>query len=440
MVLADDNFATIAAAVEEGRTVYDNLKKSIAFILPTNGGEALVIVAAVLFGSVLPITPVQILWVNMVTAVTLGLALAFEPAESDVMARPPRRPDEPLLSRFLLWRIAFVSLILLAGTFGLFLYERAQGAEHRDRAHRGGQHAGRVRDLLPVQHPLSDRLGADPRGLARQPHRAARGRCGRAVPAAVHLRLAAAGAVRHDRARCRRLGPHPAGRRLGVRPGRAREVAAAPRARALLRPPRPRAAVNRIPQRSPKVESPTLAASRNRESASRLMVLRSAAGRPATSLLGRYAAELARIVDHGQAELALAHGRQLRKLDALMRNIVQQSFDGILAVGADGRVADRQCRRRAHVRLPARTSSTGRHMLQLFPELSSLPAARELSRRRRPARGPRAARGRRGLPGRAVAAPDRGRGPAAADRDRARHHRSPRRRSAGCAIRRCTTR
>jgi magnesium-transporting ATPase (P-type) len=128
MVLADDNFATIAAAVEEGRTVYDNLKKAIAFILPTNGGEGLVIVAAVLFGSVLPITPVQILWVNMITAVTLGLALAFEPAESDVMARPPRRPDEPLLSRFLLWRIALVSLAMLAGTFGLFLYERAQGA------------------------------------------------------------------------------------------------------------------------------------------------------------------------------------------------------------------------------------------------------------------------------------------------------------------------
>ena len=128
MVLADDNFATIAAAVEQGRTVYDNLKKAIAFILPTNGGEGLVIVAAVLFGSVLPITPVQILWVNMITAVTLGLALAFEPAESNVMARPPRRPDEPLLSRFLVWRIAFVSLILLAGTFGLFLYERAQGA------------------------------------------------------------------------------------------------------------------------------------------------------------------------------------------------------------------------------------------------------------------------------------------------------------------------
>src|SRR5690606_40526470 len=83
MVLADDNFATIAQAVEEGRTIYDNLKKSITFILPTNGGEALVIVAAILFGGILPLTPVQILWVNMVTAVTLALALAFEPPERE---------------------------------------------------------------------------------------------------------------------------------------------------------------------------------------------------------------------------------------------------------------------------------------------------------------------------------------------------------------------
>jgi magnesium-transporting ATPase (P-type) len=128
MVLADDNFATIAAAVEEGRTVYDNLKKSIAFILPTNGGEALVIIAAIAFGTLLPITPVQILWINMITTVTLALALAFEPAEQGVMAKPPRRPDEPLLPGLLLARIVLVSLILLCGTFGLFLFERAQGA------------------------------------------------------------------------------------------------------------------------------------------------------------------------------------------------------------------------------------------------------------------------------------------------------------------------
>jgi magnesium-transporting ATPase (P-type) len=129
MVLADDNFATIANAVEEGRTVYDNLKKAIAYILPTNGGEGLIILAAILLGTTLPITPVQILWVNMVTTVTLALALGFEPAESDVMRRAPRRPDEPILSGFLVWRVAFVSAILLLGTFGLFVWERSEGAE-----------------------------------------------------------------------------------------------------------------------------------------------------------------------------------------------------------------------------------------------------------------------------------------------------------------------
>ncbi len=128
MVLADDNFASIAHAVEEGRTVYDNLKKSILFILPTNGGEALIILAAILLGfHQLPLTPVQILWVNMITAVTLALALAFEPPEEHVMRRPPRDSDEPLLSRHLLWRIAFVSVILMAGTFGLYLMEMQQG-------------------------------------------------------------------------------------------------------------------------------------------------------------------------------------------------------------------------------------------------------------------------------------------------------------------------
>jgi len=121
VVLADDNFASIAHAVEEGRTVYDNLKKAVLFILPTSGGEALTIMAAIALGYTLPITPVQILWVNMVTAVTLGLALAFEPAEADVMARRPRRPDEPILTGFLVWRVVFVSALLVAGVFGLFL-------------------------------------------------------------------------------------------------------------------------------------------------------------------------------------------------------------------------------------------------------------------------------------------------------------------------------
>jgi magnesium-transporting ATPase (P-type) len=128
MVLADDNFASIAHAVEEGRTVYDNIKKSITFILPTNGGQAGIIIGAIILGSMLPITPVQILWVNMVTAVTLALALAFEPPEGAVMNRPPRAPKEPLLTRYLIWRIIFVSLILFLGTFGLFLFQRKMGA------------------------------------------------------------------------------------------------------------------------------------------------------------------------------------------------------------------------------------------------------------------------------------------------------------------------
>ena len=129
MVLADDNFASIMHAVEEGRTVYDNLKKSIAFILPTNGGEALIILGAILLGfEQLPLTPVQILWVNMITAVTLALSLAFEPPEKNVMNRSPRNTDEPLLGSYLIWRVIFVSFILMGGTIGLFLWEMAEHA------------------------------------------------------------------------------------------------------------------------------------------------------------------------------------------------------------------------------------------------------------------------------------------------------------------------
>jgi magnesium-transporting ATPase (P-type) len=131
MVLADDNFATIANAVEEGRTVYDNLKKALVFILPTNSGQGLVLIAAIFlgFGHELPITPVQILWVNMVVAVTLALALAFEPMEADVMRRPPRDPGESILSALLLRRVAFVGAVLVAGAFGVFLWEYRSGAE-----------------------------------------------------------------------------------------------------------------------------------------------------------------------------------------------------------------------------------------------------------------------------------------------------------------------
>jgi len=126
MVLADDNFASIAAAVEEGRTVYDNLKKSILFILPTNGGEAFIMVTAIVLGLTLPLTPKQILWVNMITAVTLALALAFEAAEKTIMSRPPRRPDEPLLSAPLVWRIAYVSALMVIVTMMLFSWQMAR--------------------------------------------------------------------------------------------------------------------------------------------------------------------------------------------------------------------------------------------------------------------------------------------------------------------------
>lgn len=129
MVLADDNFASIARAVEEGRTVYDNLKKAILFILPTNGAEALVIITAIVAGFTMPLTPVQVLWVNMVTAVTLGLALAFEPAEARVMKRPPRDASEPLLPKFFLWRIGFVSVLIMLGTLGVFFWMNPQGED-----------------------------------------------------------------------------------------------------------------------------------------------------------------------------------------------------------------------------------------------------------------------------------------------------------------------
>ena len=128
IVLADDNFASIAHAVEEGRTVYDNLKKTVIFLMPINGGESLSLLLAVLLGVALPIAPAQILWVNMVSSVALALVLAFEPPEADVMRRPPRRPDEPMLSGFVLWRIAFVSTLFLAGIFGMFSWAMQQGA------------------------------------------------------------------------------------------------------------------------------------------------------------------------------------------------------------------------------------------------------------------------------------------------------------------------
>jgi cation-transporting ATPase F len=128
VVLADDDFATIAAAVEEGRRVFDNITKFIVWTLPTNLGEGLVILTAILLGATLPILPTQILWINMTTAVALGLMLAFERLEDEAMRRPPRDPDAPILGRPLIGRIALVSALLLAGSYGLFELELHLGA------------------------------------------------------------------------------------------------------------------------------------------------------------------------------------------------------------------------------------------------------------------------------------------------------------------------
>ncbi|WP_143731972.1 cation-transporting P-type ATPase [Microbulbifer sp. GL-2] len=122
MVLADDNFASIDAAIREGRTVYDNIKKVISWTLPTNAGESSTIIVALMFGMVLPITPIQILWVNLITAVTLGIALAFEPTEENTMRRSPRPRNQPLLTGVLIWHIALVSILFLCGVFGIYTY------------------------------------------------------------------------------------------------------------------------------------------------------------------------------------------------------------------------------------------------------------------------------------------------------------------------------
>lgn len=127
MVLTDDNFATITAAVEEGRGVYDNLVKFISWTIPTNIGQGLVILIAVLFGVTLPILPVQILWLNMSTAILLGLPLAFESKESDIMQRRPRHPDQPILTGLLLSRSLLVGILLTAAAFGLFEWELWHG-------------------------------------------------------------------------------------------------------------------------------------------------------------------------------------------------------------------------------------------------------------------------------------------------------------------------
>ncbi len=128
MVLTDDDFATIEAAVEEGRGVFDNLTKFIVWTLPTNIGEGMVILVAIALGTALPILPVQILWINMTTAVLLGLMLAFEPKEAGIMSRPPRDPQQPLLTRTLVVRILLVSAVLVGAALWIYEWELGRGA------------------------------------------------------------------------------------------------------------------------------------------------------------------------------------------------------------------------------------------------------------------------------------------------------------------------
>lgn len=126
LVLADDNFTSIVAAIREGRTAYDNIKKVISWTLPTSTGEASTIIVALLLGMALPITAVQILWVNMITAVSLGVALAFEPTEENTMLRPPRPRSQPLLTNTLIWHILLVAGLFLCGVFGIYAYALEQ--------------------------------------------------------------------------------------------------------------------------------------------------------------------------------------------------------------------------------------------------------------------------------------------------------------------------
>ncbi len=128
MVLMDDNFASITHAVEEGRTVYGNIRKTVVYIIPTSCGEAGILMLAIILGLALPITPVQILWINMVTTVTLAISLSFERPESGVMSRPPHEPNASILSGFLVWRIVFVSLLMISGGFALYFWETLQGS------------------------------------------------------------------------------------------------------------------------------------------------------------------------------------------------------------------------------------------------------------------------------------------------------------------------
>ncbi len=169
MVLADDNFATLGHAVREGRGIYDNVRKFILFMLPTNGGEALIVFSAIVFGLVLPLRPVQVLWINLVTSSTLGVALAFEPTEGDVMRRRPRSPRQSLLSGLFVWRVVMVSVLMACAALGLFLWELGHGSSLETAPHHGRKHRGAGRNVLPLQQPPRAAQRPQPRRPAGQP-------------------------------------------------------------------------------------------------------------------------------------------------------------------------------------------------------------------------------------------------------------------------------
>ena len=206
MVLADDNFASISAAVKEGRTVYNNIEKAILFMLPTNVAQALVILAAIFVGFTMPITAPQILWVNMVTSVALGLVISFEPHELDVMKRPPRdgQSSDPRRLRRVARGLRRRALAR-SHSLGVLLDEGARGVGPA-RADGRGQHAGHRSGLLSVEQPVQDRLVAVAFCPSRQPLSANRHRRGDRDPAApLHLRAAAAVRVRDRGDTARRL-------------------------------------------------------------------------------------------------------------------------------------------------------------------------------------------------------------------------------------------
>ena len=222
MILADDNFASISAAVKEGRTVYNNIEKAMLFLLPTNVAQGAVIAVAILFAFTLPITAPQVLWVNMVTSVALGLVISFEPHESDVMRRPPRAVDRPIVTRFGIWRILFVGAALVVYTLAAFFWMKDYGASD-GMARTAAVNAitlGQVFYLLNSRYLLELLVVAE-RALG-QPLSLVRDRRGRRAATPVHIRaavpryfrqrvaaalgLALAGRRRNPVLPCRRIG------------------------------------------------------------------------------------------------------------------------------------------------------------------------------------------------------------------------------------------